>query len=119
MVSCGPHIGYETSARKKFWNRRHQELKSIRDQIAFYFSKFLLLGDTNLHFPELGLTNARLARPLDHDMLLLWQSASGFNEIVRNEPLVATHVSDSVIDLVEAEPSLRLDVGIAWRDAPQ
>ena len=114
LAVYGPHTGHETFARKEFWNRRHRELVSIRSQVAFRHCKFMLMGDTNLHFPDLGHTNARLARPFDHEMLLFWQSAAGFNVTIRNEPFVATHASGSVIDLVAAEPSLGLDMGVTW-----
>ena len=113
LAVYGPHTGHPARIRDAFWQQRLRELRSIRSK-PYRDCPFVLLGDTNLHFPSLGPTNARMASTLDKQLFSVFCSPDGFNASVGNQPAVPTHASGSVIDLEAAEEVLALDLEVSW-----
>ena len=58
LAVYGPHTGHPAASREAFWQQRLRELRSIRCLESYRDCPLVLLGDTNLHFPFLGPTNA-------------------------------------------------------------
>ena len=114
LAVYGPHTGHPVQAREAFWQQRLRECRSIRCLESYRDWPLVILGDTNLHFSFLGPVNARLATPLDREILALFESPECFGVSIRNQGSVATHASGSIIDLVAAEPSLPLDIDTSW-----
>ncbi|CAE7241302.1 unnamed protein product [Symbiodinium natans] len=114
LAVYGPHTGHPNQFRQEFWYKRLREYHSIRCLERYKDCPLTILGDTNLHFPFLGPTNQRMARPLDRQILSLFESPAAFHTTIRNLPSVATHASGSVIDLVAAQESLSMDLEVTW-----
>ena len=72
----------------------------------------VLAGDVNSHFAELTPSNARYEGPLERDVLRMLRNPDCFGGVLKNPPGVATHVSGTIVDVVNAPQNMAVVVDV-------
>ena len=100
------------SERRQFWHTRLQEYRKIKQSPQYLDAPLILVGDLNLHIPQVSSKDARLARPIDREILCLLTSENGFNLVRVVGAQIPTHVSGTSLDFAFVSPGLQASITI-------
>ena len=107
-----PQSGHTVSVRAAFWELRKRELAQVRTRTRFVTWDVVVMGDMNLHFPELVTRNRRYAGTPERDVSEMLRGQTQFGGVLKNPPNTPTHVSGTAIDAIIAPATMEVPTEI-------